>query len=82
VGNLSRLSLQGPAQINSPLIISVRGMGLLTCLEIDTTHETVIRFAPPLIITRPEIDQAISRITDTFREFEHLPLKNAVGNSL
>ena len=26
------------------------------------THETVIRFAPPLIITREEIDWAIERI--------------------
>ena len=31
----------------------------LLCKE---THEHVIRFAPPLVITEPEIDWAIDRI--------------------
>jgi len=31
----------------------------LLCKE---THETVIRFAPPLVITREELDWAIERI--------------------
>jgi ornithine--oxo-acid transaminase len=31
----------------------------LLCKE---THETVIRFAPPLVITKEELDWAIERI--------------------
>ncbi len=37
----------------------------LLCKE---THENVIRFAPPLIITRKEIDWACRRIADTLKE--------------
>lgn len=32
------------------------------------THETVVRFAPPLIITRNELDQAINVIRNTMKE--------------
>ena len=48
--------------------------GILT----KETHETVIRFAPPLIITKQQIDWAIERITETFRQFEVLPYKDAL----
>ncbi len=44
------------------------------------THETVIRFAPPLIITKQQIDWAVERITETFRQFEHLSYTDAVGH--
>jgi ornithine--oxo-acid transaminase len=37
----------------------------LLCKE---THENVIRFAPPLVITRKEIDWACARIADAMRE--------------
>ena len=37
-------------------------MGLL-CKE---THDTVIRFAPPLVITKEEIDWALERIKKVF----------------
>ena len=33
------------------------------------THETVIRFAPPLIITRDEIDWAMTKIKKVFTDF-------------
>jgi ornithine--oxo-acid transaminase len=33
------------------------------------THETVIRFAPPLIITKEEIDWAIARIKKVFNSY-------------
>ena len=33
------------------------------------THETVIRFAPPLIITRDEIDWAMTKIKKVFSDF-------------
>jgi ornithine--oxo-acid transaminase len=34
------------------------------------THEHIIRFTPPLIITEPEMMEAIEIIKSTFREFE------------
>ena len=34
------------------------------------THETVIRFAPPLTITKAEIDWAMEKIIKVFREYE------------
>ncbi len=33
------------------------------------THETVIRFAPPLTITKTEIDWAMEKIIKVFREY-------------
>lgn len=39
--------------------------GLLT----KETHETVLRFAPPLVITKVQIDTAISIIRDTLKSF-------------
>jgi ornithine--oxo-acid transaminase len=33
------------------------------------THETVIRFAPPLIITKDQIDWALERIRSTFKSY-------------
>ena len=39
--------------------------GLLT----KETHETVIRFAPPLIITREQIDESLAIIASVFRGF-------------
>jgi len=34
------------------------------------THETVIRFAPPLTITKEEIDWAMEKINKVFREYQ------------
>jgi ornithine--oxo-acid transaminase len=42
----------------------LKDKGLL-CKE---THENVIRFAPPLIITKEDIDWALERIGDVLRE--------------
>ncbi|MED4924025.1 ornithine--oxo-acid transaminase [Anoxybacillus geothermalis] len=49
------VELHGPAR---PYCEALKEQGLL-CKE---THETVIRFAPPLIITKEELDWAIERI--------------------
>jgi ornithine--oxo-acid transaminase len=35
---------------------------------IKETHENVIRFAPPLVITRAQLDWAIERIAQTFTQ--------------
>jgi ornithine--oxo-acid transaminase len=37
----------------------------LLCKE---THESIVRFSPPLIITKEEIDWALERIEPVFRE--------------
>jgi ornithine--oxo-acid transaminase len=34
------------------------------------THDTVIRFAPPLVVTREQLDWAIARISQVFRALE------------
>ncbi len=43
---------------------SLKAKGLL-CKE---THDNVIRFAPPLVVTQEEIDWAVERIADTLME--------------
>jgi len=45
-----------------PYCEELKGLGLL-CKE---THDTVIRFAPPLIITKEELDWAIGKIKKAF----------------
>ena len=47
-----------------PYCEALMGEGLL-CKE---THENVIRFAPPLVITRDDIDWALRRIEKVFRQ--------------
>ncbi|MGP3562201.1 ornithine--oxo-acid transaminase [Geobacillus sp. BK01] len=55
------VELHGPAR---PYCEALKEQGLL-CKE---THETVIRFAPPLIITKEELDWAIERIVKVLSE--------------
>ena len=45
-----------------PFCEALKEKGLI-CKE---THDTVIRFAPPLIITKEEIDEALNRIRSVF----------------
>ena len=45
-----------------PYCEKLKELGLL-CKE---THDTVIRFAPPLIITKEELDWAIEKIKKVF----------------
>lgn len=35
------------------------------------THHTVLRFVPPLTITRAQLDAAVERIGRALSEFEH-----------
>jgi len=68
------------AELNSPHILEVRGVGLLVGLELDIpaaevvkagygqglllvgAGPNVLRLAPPLIISRAEIDQVVERL--------------------
>ena len=77
--------------IASPLIVGVRGRGLLIGIEVDPrkasaravaerflahglitkdTHETVVRIAPPLNVSRETLEIAIAEIRRVFAEFD------------
>ena len=45
-----------------PFCEALKEKGLL-CKE---THDAVIRFAPPLVITKEELDEALNRIRSVF----------------
>ena len=47
------------------ICLSLMNEGILA----KETHETVIRFAPPLTITKEEIDWAMEKIIKVFREY-------------
>ncbi|NOR67970.1 MAG: aminotransferase class III-fold pyridoxal phosphate-dependent enzyme, partial [Woeseiaceae bacterium] len=87
--------LNGLHQIDSPLIKSIRGIGLFVGVEIDPalgtarevcerlmqvgilskeTHDTVVRLAPPLTISRSEIDWAVDRLNAVLAEMDKLRL--------
>ncbi len=83
------------SKINSPLIKTIRGKGLLNAMEIEPfkvkgetktawdvclslaengllakpTHDHIIRFAPPLVITQEQIYECIDIINRTLRQF-------------
>ena len=79
-------------KINSPMIDSVRGKGLLNAVIIrphngkeawdvcekmkemgvlaKPTHQHIIRFAPPLVITEEELRDAIGIIIEAIKSFE------------
>ncbi len=89
LGNIFRDEL---SSINSEMIETVRGKGLLNAVVIKPkkgntawdvcvamkdngliakpTHNHIIRFAPPLVITEKELREAMEIIKMTFREFE------------
>jgi len=48
------------------ICLSLMGEGILA----KETHETVIRFAPPLLIKKDEIDWALVKINKVFQEYE------------
>jgi len=56
-GLLIGVELRGPAR---PFAEALKARSIL----VKETHETVLRFAPPLVIEKEEIDWAIDRITD------------------
>lgn len=86
---LGNYFLNSLKKIKSPLILDVRGKGLLIGLEVDSryhsardiclrllkqgilskeTHHTVIRFAPPLIITKDQIDGVVKKVAEVLEE--------------
>ncbi len=86
---LGRYFLEKLHSLKSPLIASLRGMGLWIGVVIDPdkasarsvceklmekgilakeTHQVVVRLAPPLVITRDEIDWAVEQIEQVLFE--------------
>ncbi|MCB9991831.1 MAG: ornithine--oxo-acid transaminase [Rhodospirillales bacterium] len=64
-----------PAQVSAREVCErLRHKGLL-CKE---THETVVRFAPPLTITKEEIDWAVEQVQDVLAEIVQSGQKKAV----
>ncbi len=82
--------MQALQNIQSPIIKTVRGKGLLIGVEVNAdlasareicealmqkgiltkeTHETVIRFAPPLVISKAELNSAIIIIKQVIEDF-------------
>jgi ornithine--oxo-acid transaminase len=41
------------------------------------THDTVVRFAPPLVIAARDLDWALDRFEEVLREIEHRNLRPA-----
>jgi ornithine--oxo-acid transaminase len=93
--SMGNYMLEGLRSLGSPLIKSIRGLGLFVGVEIDPalgtardvcerlmqrgvlskeTHDTVVRLAPPLTISRREIDWAIEQIDTVLAEMDKLRL--------
>lgn len=51
------------------LVVDAMAEGLL----INCTHENVLRFLPPYIITEPEVDRAIRALTKVFKKVKYPP---------
>jgi len=48
------------------ICLKLRDNGLLA----KPTHGNIIRFAPPLVMTKEQLDECIKIIITTFKEFE------------
>jgi len=55
-----------PGETVRPICEKLMDKGVLA----KDTHEKTIRFAPPLVITRGEVDWAIERIREIFEKYE------------
>lgn len=93
--NMGKFFRDGLAAINSPLIKTIRGKGLLNAIIIEPfkvngekkvawdvclalmengllakpTHDNIIRFAPPLVITKEQIIECLEIIKHTLESF-------------
>lgn len=99
LGELFRASLR---KINSPLVVTVRGRGLLNAIVIDEarmgksawvfclllkergllakpTHVNIIRFAPPLCITREELEEGVKIIEGALKDIVGMKLEDIPG---
>lgn len=64
-GLLNAIEVKPKLKISAwDICMRLKDKGLLA----KPTHETTIRFAPPLVITRPQIDECASIIIEAFQE--------------
>lgn len=92
---MGKIFREGLVKINSPLIKTVRGKGLLNAIVIEPvtikketktawdvclklaengllakpTHDDIIRFAPPLVITETQINECLDIIKRSLKQF-------------
>ena len=92
---MGKIFREGLVKLNSPLIKTVRGKGLLNAIVIEPvtlkgktktawdvclmlahngllakpTHHDIIRFAPPLVISKKQIDDCLEIIEVSLRDF-------------
>lgn len=68
-GLLNAIEVQPKLKVSAwDLCLRLKDKGLLA----KPTHDTTIRFAPPLIITRPQIEECASIIEKVFEEVNPL----------
>ncbi|CAG9835551.1 unnamed protein product [Diabrotica balteata] len=91
LGEMFRVELRKKLNNGNPIVMDVRGKGLLNAIDINRncihawdvclklkengliakhTHEDIIRFSPPLIITEAEMKEAIDIIVRTINNIE------------
>jgi ornithine--oxo-acid transaminase len=102
---LGRYFREELGKIESPMIETIRGKGLLNAIVIrprggktawdvcvamkengllaKPTHEHIIRFAPPLVITKEQLAESIGIIRKTLAQFdpEEKPVSTSTGRS-
>jgi acetylornithine/N-succinyldiaminopimelate aminotransferase len=72
IKDIRGLGLMVGVELDSPELAKYIATGLLERrIIINRTHETVLRFLPPYLITREHVDQAITAIDDILALYAH-----------
>lgn len=66
--NAIEISPDAPVSANN-ICMELKDRGLLC----KPTHNTIIRLAPPLVISRSELDECSDILVSTFRDIQHYP---------
>jgi acetylornithine aminotransferase/acetylornithine/N-succinyldiaminopimelate aminotransferase len=72
IKDIRGLGLMVGVELDSPELAKYIATGLLERrIIINRTHETVLRFLPPYLITREHVDQAITAIDELLALYAH-----------